>query len=91
MLPGTLRSKVQEAAKLLQGKLSGYQNQWEAVAPKGVVAPLQIVGPKARQAYEHITGEKLPYNPGDVVTVKGQQVRIKAINPDGTLQVEAVQ
>jgi glycine cleavage system aminomethyltransferase T len=90
MVPSTLRSKVQEAAKLLQGKLSGYQNQWESVAPKGVVAPLQIVGPKARQVYEHITGEKLPYSPGDVVTVKGQQVKITSVNPDGTFSGETL-
>jgi hypothetical protein len=87
MLPGTLRAGVREAATMLRGKLGGYQNQWDTGAPKGVVSPIQIIGHNGRAAYEHIMGEKLPHSPGDVVTVKGQQMRITSIGEDGTAQV----
>jgi hypothetical protein len=72
---------------MLRGKLGGYQNQWDTGAPKGVVSPIQIIGHNGRAAYEHIMGEKLPHSPGDVVTVKGQQMRITSIGEDGTAQV----
>jgi hypothetical protein len=46
--------------KLLNGKLESYQNQWKNGSPPGAIAPIALMGPKAAEAYKHITGQDAP-------------------------------
>ena len=68
--PYELKAKIKELGKLLQGKLTSYQNQWDNGAPRDVVTPVRIISPEGRAAYKKITGETLPPVRGDVQTVQ---------------------
>lgn len=67
--PYELKAKIKELGKLLQGKLTSYQNQWDNGAPRDVVTPVRIISPEGRAAYKKITGETLPPVRGDVQTI----------------------
>ena len=84
--PYELKAKIKELGKLLQGKLTSYQNQWDNGAPRDVVTPVRIISPEGRAAYKKITGETLPQVRGDVQTAKNGET----FTFDGTQWVKKV-
>jgi hypothetical protein len=88
--PDILKVQIKEALHLLKGKIQTYDDKWAAVAPPRVSVPSNVFSQEARKTYARVTGEAQPPRVDDIVTVKGQQVRITSMGQDGTAQVVPV-
>ena len=84
--PQILKTQIQEALRLLRGKVQTYDDKWAATAPTTVPVPSNVFSQESRNTYSRVTGEKLPPRVDDVVTVKGQKMRITNIGEDGNFQ-----
>lgn len=56
--PAEIKGNAVSFVQLLDSKLSSYEQQWKNGSPPGAVAPIQILSPEARNAYQLITGRK---------------------------------
>lgn len=56
--PAEIKGNARSFVQLLDSKLSSYEQQWRNGSPPGAVAPIQILSPEAKSAYETITGRE---------------------------------
>jgi hypothetical protein len=56
--PSEIQGNAKSFVQLLDSKLSSYEQQWKNGSPPGAVAPIQILSPEARNAYQTITGRQ---------------------------------
>jgi len=56
--PDEIKGNARSFVQLLDSKLSSYEQQWRNGSPPGAVAPIQILSPEARNAYQAITGRQ---------------------------------
>lgn len=56
--PSEIKGNAASFVQLLDSKLSSYEAQWKNGSPPGAVAPIQILSPEARNAYQTITGRQ---------------------------------
>jgi hypothetical protein len=87
--PKEIKGNAVSFVKLLDGKLTSYQQQWKAGSPPAALPPFPIMSDEAQEAYKHITGASpraasaqsegsaAPQNvapEGTVISVNGQQL-----------------
>ncbi len=56
--PSEIRGNAKSFVQLLDSKLSSYEQQWKNGSPPGAVAPITILSPEARDAYQTIAGRQ---------------------------------
>lgn len=90
--PAEIQGNAKSFAQLLDSKLNSYEQQWKNGSPPAAVAPIQILSPEARTAYQTITGRQpitgsqQPPVPG-AIAGRDSSGRIVAWKlPNGTVQ-----
>jgi len=56
--PSEIQGNARSFVQLLDSKLGSYEQQWKNGSPPGAVAPIAILSPEARNAYQMITGRQ---------------------------------
>lgn len=89
--PQQLRSNVAITSQLLRSKISSLENQWDQNKAPGMKSfQEQFIMPEAQRNLNRLNPQSKGggLNIGDTVTIKGKQMKVTAVHPDGSFDAQ---